>query len=147
MFKKCCLFVSIETFRVRALVGGFDFQSNKYNRVTQAYRQPGSAIKPFIFGAALEKGFSPKTLINDLPINFSADSTGGVLWEPKNFNNLYLGPISMKEALTKSQNMVSIRIVKKITPEFGQNYITSFGFEAKPKILLLKRVIPYFDFF
>ena len=116
---------------IRALVGGFDFQSNKYNRVTQAYRQPGSAIKPFIFGAALEKGFSPKTLINDLPINFSADSTGGVLWEPKNFNNLYLGPISMKEALTKSQNMVSIRIVKKITPEFGQNYITRFGFEAK----------------
>lgn len=116
---------------IRALVGGFDFQSNKYNRVTQAYRQPGSAIKPFIFGAALEKGFSPKTLINDLPINFSPDSTGGVLWEPKNFNNLYLGPISMKEALTKSQNMVSIRIVKKITPEFGQNYITRFGFEAK----------------
>ena len=116
---------------IRALVGGFDFQSNKYNRVTQAYRQPGSAIKPFIFGAALEKGFSPKTLINDLPINFSPDSTGGVSWEPKNFNNLYLGPISMKEALTKSQNMVSIRIVKKITPEFGQNYITRFGFEAK----------------
>ena len=116
---------------IRALVGGFDFQSNKYNRVTQAYRQPGSAIKPFIFGAALEKGFSPKTLINDLPINFSPESTGGTLWEPKNFNNLYLGPISMKEALTKSQNMVSIRIVKKITPEFGQNYISRFGFEAE----------------
>ena len=116
---------------IRALVGGFDFQSNKYNRVTQAYRQPGSAIKPFIFGAALEKGFSPKTLINDLPINFSPESTGGTLWEPKNFNNLYLGPISMKEALTKSQNMVSIRIVKKITPKFSQDYISRFGFEAK----------------
>ena len=116
---------------IRALVGGFDFQSNKYNRVTQAYRQPGSAIKPFIFGAALEKGFSPKTLVNDLPINFSPESTGGTLWEPKNFNNLYLGPISMKEALTKSQNMVSIRIVKKITPKFSQDYISRFGFEAK----------------
>jgi penicillin-binding protein 1A len=115
---------------IRALVGGFDFQSNKYNRVTQAYRQPGSAIKPFVFGAALEKGFSPKTLINDLPVNFNPDSTGGSLWEPKNFNNLYLGPISMKEALTKSQNMVSIRIVKKITPQYAQSYITRFGFEA-----------------
>ena len=115
---------------IRALVGGFDFQSNKYNRVTQAYRQPGSVIKPFVFGAALEKGFSPKTLINDLPVNFSPDSTGGELWEPKNFNNLYLGPISMMEALTKSQNMVSIRVVKKITPQYVQDYITRFGFEA-----------------
>ncbi|OUW01282.1 MAG: hypothetical protein CBD16_05775 [Betaproteobacteria bacterium TMED156] len=116
---------------IRALVGGFDFQSNKYNRVTQAYRQPGSSIKPFIFGAALEKGFSPKTIINDLPVNFNPFTTGGTIWTPKNFNNLYLGPISMKEALTKSQNMVSIRIVKKITPSYAQNYISRFGFEPE----------------
>ncbi len=116
---------------VRALVGGFDFQSNKYNRVTQAYRQPGSSIKPFIFGAALEKGFSTKTLISDLPVNFDPYSTGGILWEPKNFNNLYLGPISLKEALTKSQNMVAIRVVKKITPQYAQDYIKRFGFEAE----------------
>ncbi len=116
---------------IRALVGGFDFQTNKYNRVTQAYRQPGSSIKPFIFGAALEKGFSPKTIINDLPVNINPFITGGTLWEPKNFNNIYLGPITMKEALTKSQNMVAIRIVKKITPLYAQSYINRFGFEPE----------------
>ncbi len=115
---------------IRALVGGFDFNLNKYNRVTQAYRQPGSALKPFIFGAALEKGFSPSTFVSDLPVNFSPESTGGVLWEPKNFNDIYLGPITIKEALTKSQNMVSIRLVKDITPKFAQSYIRRFGFET-----------------
>ena len=114
---------------IRALVGGFDFNLNKYNRVTQAYRQPGSALKPFIFGAALEKGFSSNTFVNDLPVNFSPETTGGVLWKPKNFNDIYLGPVTVKEALTKSQNMVSIRLVKEITPEFAQNYIKRFGFE------------------
>ena len=70
---------------IKALVGGYDFYSNKYNRAIQAYRQPGSAIKPFIFGAALEKGISSSTIVNDLPVNFDAESTGGVLWElPQN---------------------------------------------------------------
>ena len=114
---------------IRALVGGFDFYSNKYNRVTQAYRQPGSALKPFIFGAALEKGISPNTIVSDLPVNFDIDITGGVLWEPRNFNNVYLGPITIKEALTKSQNMVSIRLIKHIKPDFAQKYIRRFGFE------------------
>jgi len=114
---------------IRALVGGFDFYANKYNRATQAYRQPGSAIKPFIFGAALERGVSADTIVSDLPVNFDAESTGGVLWEPSNFNDVYLGPISIKEALTKSQNMVSIRLIKHINPSFAQSYIRRFGFE------------------
>ena len=115
---------------IKALVGGYDFYSNKYNRAIQAYRQPGSAIKPFIFGAALEKGISASTIVNDLPVNFDAESTGGVLWEPSNFNDVYLGPISIKEALTKSQNMVSIRLIKRIEPSFAQSYIRRFGFES-----------------
>ncbi len=115
---------------IKALVGGYDFYSNKYNRAIQAYRQPGSAIKPFIFGAALEKGISTSTIVNDLPVNFDAESTGGVLWEPSNFNDVYLGPISIKEALTKSQNMVSIRLIKRIDPSFAQGYIRRFGFES-----------------
>ncbi len=115
---------------IKALVGGYDFYSNKYNRAIQAYRQPGSAIKPFIFGAALEKGISANTMVNDLPVNFDAESTGGVLWEPSNFNDVYLGPISIKEALTKSQNMVSIRLIKRIGPSFAQGYIKRFGFES-----------------
>ena len=115
---------------IKALVGGYDFYSNKYNRAIQAYRQPGSAIKPFIFGAALEKGISANTIVNDLPVNFDAESTGGVLWEPSNFNDVYLGPISIKEALTKSQNMVSIRLIKRIDPSFAQGYIRRFGFES-----------------
>mgnify|MGYP001318342890 CR=1 FL=1 len=115
---------------IKALVGGYDFYSNKYNRAIQAYRQPGSAIKPFIFGAALEKGISASTIVNDLPVNFDAESTGGVLWDPSNFNDVYLGPISIKEALTKSQNMVSIRLIKRIDPSFAQGYIRRFGFES-----------------
>ena len=86
---------------IKALVGDTISTSNKYNRAIQAYRQPGSAIKPFIFGAALEKGISASTIVNDLPVNFDAESTGGVLWEPSNFNDVY-GPISIKEALTRS---------------------------------------------
>ena len=77
-------------------------------------------MKPFIFGAALEKGISPNTIVSDLPVNFDIDITGGVLWEPRNFNNVYLGPITIKEALTKSQNMVSIRLIKHIKPDFAQ---------------------------
>ena len=125
--------VAIQTTNgaIRALVGGFDFNKNKYNRVTQAYRQPGSALKPFIFGAALERGFATNTFVNDLPINFDPKSTGGILWEPKNFNDVYLGPITIKEALTKSQNMVSIRLVKEISPDFAQSYIRRFDFELK----------------
>ncbi|HZW13005.1 MAG TPA: penicillin-binding protein 1A [Noviherbaspirillum sp.] len=115
---------------IRALVGGFDFNRNKFNHVTQAWRQPGSSFKPFIYSASLEKGLSPATMINDSPISFDAGQTGGQAWEPKNYDGKYEGPMSMRKGLTKSKNMVSIRILHKIGAKYGQEYTTRFGFEA-----------------
>ena len=125
-------FVSInsEDGAIRALIGGFDFNRNKFNHVTQAWRQPGSSFKPFIYSAALEKGLSPSTIINDAPISFDAGQTGGQPWEPKNYDNKYDGPITMRTGLMKSKNMVSIRILQKIGAQYGQEYITRFGFDA-----------------
>lgn len=125
-------FVSINSDdgAIRALVGGFDFNRNKFNHVTQAWRQPGSSFKPFIYSAALEKGLSPSTIINDAPISFDAGQTGGQPWEPKNYDNKYEGPITMRTGLMKSKNMVSIRILQKIGAQYGQEYATRFGFEA-----------------
>lgn len=125
-------FVSInsEDGSIRALVGGFDFNRNKFNHVTQAWRQPGSSFKPFIYSAALEKGLSPSTIINDAPISFDAGQTGGQPWEPKNYDNKYDGPITMRTGLMKSKNMVSIRILQKIGAQYGQEYVTRFGFDA-----------------
>jgi penicillin-binding protein 1A len=114
---------------IRALVGGFDFNRSKFNHVTQAWRQPGSSFKPFIYSAALERGLSPSTLINDAPISFDAGSTGGQAWEPKNYDGKYEGPMSMRRGLTKSKNMVSIRILNKIGARYGQEYATRFGFD------------------
>lgn len=115
---------------IRALVGGFDFNRNKFNHVTQAWRQPGSSFKPFIYSAALEKGLSPATVINDSPISFDAGQTGGQAWEPKNYDGKYDGPMSMRRGLTKSKNMISIRILHKIGANYGQEYATRFGFDA-----------------
>jgi len=115
---------------VRSLVGGFDFNRNKFNHVTQAWRQPGSGFKPFIYSAALEKGFTPATVINDAPVVVDASLTGGQVWEPKNYDGKYEGPMRMRTALAKSKNMVSIRILQAITPQFAQDYITRFGFDA-----------------
>jgi penicillin-binding protein 1A len=116
---------------VRALVGGFDFNRNKFNHVTQAYRQPGSSFKPFVYSAALEKGFTPATVINDAPILIDASETGSVPWEPKNFDGGFDGPIRMRTALTKSKNLVSIRILQAIGPQYAQDYISRFGFDPK----------------
>jgi penicillin-binding protein 1A len=115
---------------IRALIGGFDFNRNKFNHVTQAWRQPGSSFKPFIYSASLEKGLSPSTIINDAPIKFDAGQTGGQPWEPKNYDGKYEGPMTMRKALTKSKNMVSIRILQKIGAKYGQEYATRFGFDA-----------------
>jgi len=115
--------------QIRALVGGFDFNRNKFNHVTQAWRQPGSSFKPFIYSASLERGFSPATLINDAPISFDAGSTGGQAWEPKNYDGKYEGPMTMRRGLTKSKNMISIRILNKIGARYGQEYATRFGFD------------------
>ncbi len=116
---------------IRALVGGFDFNRNKFNHVTQAWRQPGSSFKPFIYSASLERGLSPATIINDAPISFDAGQTGGQAWEPKNYDGKYEGPMSMRRGLTKSKNMVSIRILNKIGAKYGQEYTTRFGFEPE----------------
>ncbi len=115
---------------IRALVGGFDFNRNKFNHVTQAWRQPGSSFKPFIYSASLEKGFTPATIIPDEPIVVEADVTGSQRWEPKNYDGKFDGPIRMRTALAKSKNMVSIRILKAIGPNYAQDYVTRFGFEA-----------------
>jgi penicillin-binding protein 1A len=116
---------------VRSLVGGFDFGRNKFNHVTQALRQPGSSFKPFIYSAALEKGFTPATIINDAPLTFDASQTGSEPWEPKNFDGKFEGPMRLRTALVKSKNLVSVRILQSITPQYAQDYITRFGFEAK----------------
>lgn len=116
---------------IRSLVGGFDFDKNKFNHVTQAWRQPGSGFKPFIYSAALEKGFTPTTIINDAPLFFDASETGGQAWEPKNYEGKFEGPIPLKTGLAKSINMVSIRILNSIGTQYAQKWITRFGFEAE----------------
>lgn len=116
---------------IRALVGGFDFSYNQYNHVTQALRQPGSAFKPFIYSAALEKGFTPATIVNDAPIIFDASETGSEPWEPKNYDDKFDGPIRLRVALAKSKNLASVRILQAITPQYAQDYITRFGFDPQ----------------
>ena len=115
---------------IRALVGGFDFDKNKFNHAAQAWRQPGSSFKPFIYSAALEKGFTPATVINDAPLFFDAGATGGQPWEPKNYDGKYDGPMTMRTGLAKSKNMVSIRILQAVGPKTAQDWVTRFGFEA-----------------
>src|SRR5918996_1678869 len=116
---------------VRALVGGFDFNRNKFNHVTQAWRQPGSSFKPFIYSASLEKGFTAATVIPDEPVVLEAEQTGSQRWEPKNFDNKFEGPMRLRTALAKSKNMVSIRILETINPRYAQEYVTRFGFEPE----------------
>jgi penicillin-binding protein 1A len=116
---------------IQALAGGFDFGANKFNHATQAWRQPGSSFKPFIYSAALEKGFTPATVLNDAPFVIEAAKTGGQLWEPKNYDGKYDGPMRLRTALAKSKNMVSIRLLQAIGPGYAQDYIQRFGFEPK----------------
>ena len=125
-------FVSIvpQDGAIRALVGGFDFNKNKFNHVTQAWRQPGSSFKPFIYSASLDKGLGPATIINDAPLLFTAEQTGGQAWEPKNYGGGFDGPMTMRTALQKSKNLVSIRILNQIGTQYAQQYITRFGFDA-----------------
>ena len=116
---------------IRALVGGFDFNRNQFNHVTQAWRQPGSSFKPFIYSAALEKGFTPATVINDAPLSFTAEETGSEQWDPRNYDGNYEGPLRMRDALAKSKNLVSIRILQSIDVQYAQDYIARFGFDPK----------------
>ncbi|MDO8903242.1 penicillin-binding protein 1A [Hydrogenophaga sp.] len=119
------------TGAIRALVGGFDFQKNKFNHVTQAWRQPGSSFKPFIYSAALEKGVSPMTVVNDAPLFYSARDTGGKPWEPRNYDGQFEGPMSVRRALAKSKNMVSIRILELVGTQSAQSWVARFGFDAE----------------
>ena len=115
---------------IHALVGGFDFYKNKFNHVTQAWRQPGSSFKPFIYSAALEKGFTPATVVNDAPLFFDASVTGGQPWEPKNYDGTFDGPMTLRKGLAKSKNMISIRLLQAVGAQNAQQWITHFGFEA-----------------
>ena len=116
---------------IRALVGGFDFNRNKFNHVTQAWRQPGSSFKPFIYSASLEKGYSPGTILADEPIVIPASQTGSQSWEPHNYDGKYEGPMPMRTALAKSKNMVSIRILQSIGTQYAQDYAGRFGFDPE----------------
>jgi penicillin-binding protein 1A len=116
---------------IRSLVGGFQFYRNKFNHVTQAWRQPGSAFKPFIYSAALERGFTAATVVPDGPIAIEADVTGSQRWEPKNFDGKFEGPMRLRTALAKSKNMVSIRVLDAIGLKYAQDYITRFGFDPE----------------
>ncbi|MBH1986136.1 MAG: penicillin-binding protein 1A [Burkholderiales bacterium] len=125
-------FVSLDprTGLIRAMVGGFDFNRNKFNHVTQAWRQPGSSFKPFIYSAALERGFTPATTVNDAPLFFDAGTTGSQPWEPKNYDGKFEGPMTIRRALAKSKNMVSIRVLRSVGTRHAQEWVTHFGFDA-----------------
>lgn len=121
-----------ETGAVNALIGGFDFHRSKFNHVTQAWRQPGSSFKPFVYSAAIEKGFTPASMVDDAPFSLSAEEVGSKTgWDPHNFDGKYAGPMRLRTALTKSKNMVSIRVLQSIGPRYAQSYITKFGFAPK----------------
>jgi penicillin-binding protein 1A len=116
---------------ILSLVGGFEFDRNKFNHVTQAQRQPGSAFKPFIYSAALEKGFTPATIVNDAPFFVPADKAGGEDWEPKNYDGKFDGPMRIRSALARSKNLVTVRVLQAIGPQYAQDYIARFGFDPK----------------
>lgn len=116
---------------IYSLVGGFDFNRNQFNHVTQAWRQPGSSFKPFIYSAALEKGFTPASIINDAPLVIDSIETGNEPWYPKNYDDKFEGPMRMRLGLIKSKNLVSIRILQAIGPLYARDYITKFGFDKE----------------
>ncbi|MCE3268581.1 MAG: penicillin-binding protein [Burkholderiales bacterium] len=111
---------------IRSLIGGFDFTKNNFNHVIQAKRQPGSSFKPFIYSAALENNLSAKTIIDDSPVCYPDN---GSQWCPRNDENNFLGPISLRQALTLSRNVATVKILNKITPQNAIMYATKFGFD------------------
>ncbi|HWV06430.1 penicillin-binding protein 1A, partial [Ralstonia sp.] len=124
-------FISLDpqTGAIYSMVGGFDFNRSKFNHVTQAWRQPGSSFKPFIYSAALEKGFTPATVVNDAPLYFEAGPNGQQAWEPKNYDGGFEGPMPLRTALMKSKNLVTVRILQSIGAPYAQDWITRFGFD------------------
>lgn len=128
--------LSPDTGAIRAMVGSFDFSRNQYNHVTQAWRQPGSSFKPFVYSAALERGITPATRFDDAPITIDPAETGGVPWEPKNYDGSVDGPTTLRNALTKSKNLVSIRVLQAATVPFTLEHVAKFGFD-------MGRIPPY----
>ena len=126
-------FVAVDTHdgSIRALVGGFDHNRNKFNHVSQAQRQPGSSFKPFVYAAAIEKGIMPNTIANDAPLSISSLETGGQMWEPKNYDGKFEGRMTVRTAMAKSKNLVSVRVIRKIGARYAQDYIQRFGFEPE----------------
>ncbi len=124
---------------IAAMVGGFDFEEGKFNRVTQAWRQPGSSFKPFIYASALERGLTPATQVSDEPFALTAEQTGSKAWNPKNYGRTYEPMLTMRQGLYKSKNMVSIRIMQAVGPQYVQDYVTRFGFDRsrQPAVLPL----------
>ena len=123
---------------VAALTGGFDFYSSKFNRAIQAKRQPGSSFKPFVYSAALDAGFTPASIINDAPVVFEDRATENS-WRPHNYSGKFFGPTRLRVALTKSRNMVSIRLLRDIGRKIAREHAGKFGFnvEELPKDLTL----------
>ncbi|MCI3999695.1 peptidoglycan glycosyltransferase/peptidoglycan DD-transpeptidase MrcA, partial [Klebsiella pneumoniae] len=119
-----------KTGAVRALVGGYDFHSKTFNRAVQAMRQPGSTFKPFVYSAALSKGMTASTVVNDAPISLPGKGPNGSVWTPKKSDGRYSGYITLRQALTASKNMVSIRILMSIGVGYAQQYIRRFGFRS-----------------
>lgn len=119
-----------QTGAYRALVGGFDFNASQFNHATQAWRQPGSAMKPFIYSAALEKGYSPGTLVNDAPLTLTTLETGGQPWTPQNDDGVYDGAITLRTALAQSKNVAAVRLLRAITPQYAHDFLPRFGFDA-----------------
>ncbi|PIT56948.1 penicillin-binding protein 1A [Snodgrassella alvi] len=119
-----------QTGAVRALVGGYDYYRRSFNRATQAKRQPGSSFKPFIYSAAIAKGFTPATMVNDAPIVLPGLGAGGRAWTPKNSDGRYAGFITLRQALTASKNMVSIRILMAMGIDYARQYVQHFGFRS-----------------
>lgn len=111
---------------VRAVMGGFDFYQSKFNRATQALRQPGSSFKPIIYSAALAKGFTPASVVNDAPITIPGSN-----WKPENFGGRYIGPTTLREALARSRNLVSIRLLRSIGVNYAVDFATRFGFRKE----------------
>jgi len=114
---------------IKALVGGFDFNQSGFNRVVQAKRQPGSSFKPFIYCAALDNGYTPASIVNDAPIVLGSDYSGPA-WRPQNENRTFLGPIRLREALYRSRNMISIRLLQAMGIDPTIDYISRFGFDV-----------------